>query len=108
MSEFEAKLLIYEAFVENKVKGIPKHLLGMVHKLYFETEFDEFEEQNLWSLSNAFTSSFKQLNPVKRFEMTARFGEFMNSVRGISTGALSSRADADFGSLTPKSAGAIA
>jgi len=35
------------------------HLLPEVHHHYFEPEFEEFEPGNLWSLSNAFTSAFK-------------------------------------------------
>ncbi|REJ76316.1 MAG: hypothetical protein DWQ47_11955 [Acidobacteria bacterium] len=108
LSENHAKLLIYEAFIEGRIRGIPKHLVRVVHKNYFEPEHPEFQTGNLWSLSNAFTSSFKELRPMKQFEITARLGSFMNSVRGNDTGASSSQAGAGFGSLTPKPAGATA
>lgn len=76
-----AKLIIYQAFLEKKVKGIPKHLMGKVHKHYFKPNYKEFEDRNLWSLSNAFTSAFKVMNPLKHFETTARLGTFMSDVQ---------------------------
>ena len=106
--EPEAKLLIYEAFVENRIRGIPMRLLNSVHKHFFESEYSEFQDSNLWSLSNAFTSSFKGLRPMKQFEITAKLGSFMNSLSSNNTGASSSRAIPDFGFLIPKSAEATA
>lgn len=76
-----AKLVIYQAFLEKKVKGIPKHLMTKVHKHYFKPEYEDFEGRNLWSLSNAFTSAFKELNPLKQFQTTARLGTFMSDVQ---------------------------
>src|SRR5258708_39333793 len=34
-------------------------------------------EQSLKSLSNAFTSAFKQLDPIPQFKATAKLGEFL-------------------------------
>ena len=31
----------------------------------------------IWSLSNAFTSAFKGLDPIPQFEGTAKLGEFL-------------------------------
>lgn len=76
-----AKLIIYQAFVDKKVKGIPKHLMELVHRYYFKPKYKPFEERNLWSLSNAFTSSFKKLKPIKQFETTARLGTFLSDVQ---------------------------
>lgn len=71
-----AKLIIYEAFIEGKLE-VPKALIKNVHANYFEPKYEEFERRTLWSLSNAFTSSFKQLNPIPQFRATARLGEFL-------------------------------
>lgn len=42
----------------------PKHLARTVHDLYFEPKYEEFRPRTIWSLSNAFTSAFKQLEPI--------------------------------------------
>ncbi len=55
-----AKVVIYEAFVEGKLEA-PKHLARTVHDLYFEPKYEEFRSRTIWSLSNAFTSAFKEL-----------------------------------------------
>jgi len=33
----------------------------------------------LWSLSNAFTSAFKELDPIPQFKATAKLGEFLEA-----------------------------
>ena len=58
---------------------IPRHLLPKVHKHYFEPQYEEFKGRNLWSLSNAFTSSFKELAPVKQYQVTAKLGDFIEA-----------------------------
>ena len=60
-----ARLTIYEAFVEGKLEA-PKHLARAVHDLYFEPQYEEFRPRTVWSLSNAFTSAFKELDPIPR------------------------------------------
>jgi hypothetical protein len=37
-------------------------------------------EQNMWSLSNAFTSTFKRLDPVPQFKATAKLGKFFSQL----------------------------
>jgi len=37
-----------------------------VHDLYFEPKYDEFRPRAIWRLSNAFTSAFKELEPIPR------------------------------------------
>src|SRR5579862_8807401 len=64
LNDSEARNIIYEAFIEGKM-DIPMKLVGDVHRHYFEPDFDEFKPRNLWSLSNAFTSSFKELQPLQ-------------------------------------------
>lgn len=71
-----AKLIIYRAFVEGGLEA-PKGLIKNVHRNYFEPAREEFGPRTLWSLSNAFTSTFKQLKPIPQFRATARLGEFL-------------------------------
>ena len=45
--------------------------------LYFEPKYEEFKPRTIWSLSNAFTSAFKELEPIPQFKATAKLGEFL-------------------------------
>jgi hypothetical protein len=45
--------------------------------LYFEPKYEEFRPRTIWSLSNAFTSAFKELEPIPQFRATAKLGEFL-------------------------------
>jgi hypothetical protein len=78
LTDVTAKVVIYEAFVEGHLEA-PKHLVRTVHDLYFEPRYEEFRPRTIWSLSNAFTSAFKELDPVPQFKVTAKFGEFLES-----------------------------
>lgn len=71
-----ARLVIYRAFIEGTLP-VPRRLAPEVHRLYFEPEHPEFEPRTAWSLSNAFTSAFKALPPVPRFQATAKLGAFL-------------------------------
>lgn len=72
-----AQALIYRAFTEGK---FPVRLLKSVHQNYFEPSYDEFKPRTVWSLSNAFTSAFKEARPDRQFELTARLGKFLTPV----------------------------
>jgi hypothetical protein len=50
-----------------------------VHDLYFEAKYEEFRPRTIWGLSNAFTSAFKELDPVPQFKATAKLGEFLEA-----------------------------
>ncbi len=76
LTDVTAKVVIYEAFVEGKLEA-PKHLARNVHDLYFEPKYEEFQPRTIWSLSNAFTSAFKELDPIPQFKATAKLGEFL-------------------------------
>lgn len=78
-----AKLVIYRAFVEDELDA-PKHLARDVHRLYFDPQHEEFAPRTLWSLSNAFTSAFKILDPIPRFRATANLASFFGSVPEMS------------------------
>jgi hypothetical protein len=45
----------------------------------------------MWSLSNAFTSAFKKLDPVPQFKATAKLGEFSEPVAGVTCAISPSR-----------------
>jgi hypothetical protein len=71
-----AKLVIYWAFVEGKL-DVPKHLARRVHGAYFNPRVEEFAPRTVWSLSNAFTSVFKDLDPIPQFKTTAKLASFL-------------------------------
>ena len=76
ITDAQAKLIFYSAFVDGKLDA-PKSLLPVVHRLYFEREYPELAPRTMWSLSIAFTSAFKQLDPVPQFKAAAKLGEFL-------------------------------
>jgi hypothetical protein len=78
LTDVKAKVVIYEAFVEGKLEA-PKHLARTVHNLYFEPKYEEFPSRTIWSLSNAFTSALKELEPIPQFKATAKLGEFLEA-----------------------------
>jgi hypothetical protein len=65
------------AFTEGK---FPIRLLRSVHKHYFVPGYEEFKPRTVWSLTNAFTSAFKETPPDRHFELTARLGKFLEPV----------------------------
>jgi len=73
-----ARLTIYRAFIEGDLE-VPKHLARRVHDLYFNPQHEEFAPRTIWSLSNAFTSAFKELDPIPQFKATAKLGEFLEA-----------------------------
>ena len=83
-----AKLVIYRAFVEGKL-DVPKHLARRVHDAYFNPRVEEFAPRTVWSLSNAFTSAFKDLDPIPQFKATAELASFLEVA---TTGSGSSQA----------------
>jgi len=71
-----AKLVVYRAFVEGQL-DVPKYLARRVHDLYFNPQVEEFAPRTTWSLSNAFTSAFKELDPIPQFKATAKLASFL-------------------------------
>ena len=78
LADESAKLVIYKAFVEGQL-DVPEHLARRVHELYFNPSVEEFAPRTTWSLSNAFTSAFKELDPIPQFKATAKLGEFLEA-----------------------------
>ncbi len=82
LTDNDARLIIYRAFVEKVLKGVPRQLMPAVHANYFDPGHEDFCSRNLWSLSNAFTSAFKSLGPLKQFEATAKLGLYISGIKG--------------------------
>lgn len=78
LTEVTAKMIIYQAFIESELE-VPRHLARRVHDLYFDPQYDEFKPRTVWSLSNAFTSAFKDLDPIPQFRATAKLGGFLEA-----------------------------
>lgn len=88
LSDVSARMIIYQAFIESELEA-PRHLDRRVHDLYFNPTVEEFQPRTLWSLSNAFTSAFKELDPIPQFKATAKLAGFLEA----STNSKSSRAN---------------
>jgi hypothetical protein len=71
-----ARLLIYQAFIEEQLVDVPKHLGRIVHAHYFSPQFEDFAPRTRFSLHNAFTSAFKTLDPIPQYKATAALGDF--------------------------------
>ena len=78
ITDERAKLVIYEAFIEGEL-DVPKHLAREVHRCYFHPEHDAFAPRTMWSLTNAFTSALKTLDPIASYRATARLGNFLHT-----------------------------
>jgi hypothetical protein len=76
ITDLSAKNIIYEAFIEGAL-DVPRRLGHKVHRLYFTPEHAEFSKRTFWSLSNAFTSAFKELEPIPLFGATAGLATFL-------------------------------
>src|SRR3989442_4860968 len=83
LSDEAAKLVIYRAFIEGELE-VPKHLARVVHHRYFDPQYKEFAPRTLWSLSNAFTSAFKELDAIPQFRATAKLGAFLEGASAVS------------------------
>lgn len=79
LSDEAAKLIIYRAFIAGDLEA-PKHLARVVHNHYFDPQHEEFAPRTMWSLSNAFTSAFKELDAIPQFRATAKLGPFLEGI----------------------------
>lgn len=78
LSEVSVKLLIYRAFIECEL-DVPKHYGRQVHDMYFHPTVDDFAPRTMWSLSNAFTTVLKQLDPIPQYKATAKLATFLGT-----------------------------
>lgn len=75
LADSNAQSLIYRAFMENK---FPVKLLRAVHREFFiSPSYEEFREKTVWSLENAFITTFKELKPAQQYQVTAKLGKFL-------------------------------
>ena len=54
-------------------------LLHLDVSAHFEPKYEKFRPRTIWSLSNAITSAFKELDPIPQFKATAKLGEFLEA-----------------------------
>ena len=78
LADASAKAVICDAFVAGRL-NVPKKLAPAVHRHYFEPQHEEFRPRTFYSLSNAFTSSFKGLDPFRQMQATAALAPFLGS-----------------------------
>jgi Domain of unknown function (DUF932) len=78
LTDVAVRLLIYRAFIEGELE-VPRHLDRRVHDLYFNPQHEEFRPRTMWSLSNAFTSAFKELEPIPQYRATAKLAGFLGA-----------------------------
>lgn len=72
--------------VLNRASGVPRVRAGGAktsgadcHDHYFGPQYEEFKPRTIWSLSNAFTSAFKELDPIPQFKATAKLAGFLEA-----------------------------
>lgn len=58
----------------------PKHLAGEVWRTWREPAYEEFRPRTVCSFQNAFTSSFKLLEPVPLCGATTDLGRFLQGL----------------------------
>jgi hypothetical protein len=78
LTDGTAKNIIYDAYLDDEL-ALPRHLLRPIHEAYFNPQYQDFAPRTLWSLTNAFTTALKLLDPVPQFKATARLGQFFAS-----------------------------
>ena len=80
LTDVTAKIIIYQVFIEGVGEpDVPKHLAWRVHDCYFEPAFEDFKPRAVSSLSKAFISAFKELEPIPQFKATAKLGSFVEN-----------------------------
>lgn len=79
LQDNDAKLIIYDACIQEKLQGCPRSLISTIHEHYFEPKYDEFRERNLLSLMNAFTSSLKETSVSTQFAVSAKLPKFLET-----------------------------
>jgi hypothetical protein len=76
ISDAQAKLIFYSAFVDGRLDAqkacCPKSIA-----ITSSRNIRSSRRETMWSLSNAFTSAFKKLDPVPQLKATAKLGEFL-------------------------------
>ena len=60
-----------------------------VHDLCFNPQHGESAPKTIWSLSNAFTTAFKELEPIPQFKAAVKLGPFLEAIRWLLGGRFS-------------------
>jgi hypothetical protein len=76
LTDVNAKVVIYEAFVEGRLEA-RNSWPGPCMTCTLSRSTRTSSHGLWWSLSNALTSAFKELEPVPQFKATAKPGEFL-------------------------------
>jgi len=79
LPDADAKISIYRAFVEGELEA-PKHLARGARALLRSAACRLCAAHHV-ELSNAFTSAFKELDPIPQFRATAKLGAFLMDVQ---------------------------
>ena len=79
LSDEAAKVIIYRAFIQGELE-VPRHLARVVHTRYSDPQHEEFASQTMSSVSNTFTSAFKELDAIPQFRATAKLRAFLEGV----------------------------
>jgi hypothetical protein len=72
-------------------------LARRVRDLPFNPQVEEFAPRTTWSLSNAFTSALKELDPIPQFKATAKLASFLEPSTPRSAAPASERGCTPFG-----------
>ena len=83
MSDKEFAIFLEQLSAGNMLEtgdSLGKHLARVVHHRYFDPQYKEFAPRTMWSLTNAFTSAFKELDAIPQFRVTARLGPFLEGI----------------------------
>jgi hypothetical protein len=78
LTDVTAKMIIYQAFIESELEVRGTSLFACT--ICICPQYDEFQPRTVWSLSNAFTSAFKDLDPIPQFRATSQGRWFSRSL----------------------------
>jgi hypothetical protein len=78
ITDDEAKLTLFRAFIEDELDA-PKHLAKEVWKQWREPQHAEFQPRTKFSLENAFTGAFHQLDAVPMYRATASLAKMLSN-----------------------------
>lgn len=78
ISDYQARLHIFQAFIENQLEA-PKHLAREVWHNWTAPAHEEFQPRTAYALQNAYTSSFKLLDPIPAYKATASLAQLFSN-----------------------------
>jgi hypothetical protein len=67
-------MIIYEAFIRERTASSKAPGSERGHELYFNPQCEDFKPRIVWRLSNAFTSAFKEHDPIPQFKSDGKTG----------------------------------